>query len=384
MMVKQKIITIAHYSSLYGANRSLLALIEGTRDRLDWVVFCRGTPDNSGDLRSELLKLDVKCFTIPYRMDVYAKNESRLESKYFFFVEGIYNFFWALGISIYARIQDVKLIHTNSSATCLGAYVAFLSSRPHIWHFREFLTRDYGLSYKFGMRFLAYWANRAKAIVSISASIDKACVKDRGIHVPSFIIFNGVISEGGLPILAKKAIGTSIKLAIVGVLGSAKDQLEAIKAVQLLAIKGYNVILDVLGEAHGDYYQDLLLYVQSNGLADRVRFRGYVTNVKDIFSQADITIMCSKNEGMGRVTIESMAYGIPVVGFNEAGTAELIEDGTTGMLYDGNEVELAAAVEKLIVSDGLYQSIRENAYGTVKTKYTTEIYASNFVNALKS
>jgi glycosyltransferase involved in cell wall biosynthesis len=381
-MVKEKIITIAHYSSLYGANRSLLNLIEGTCGQLEWIVFCRSTPNNSGDLKSELIRLNVKCFIIPYRMDVYAKNESRLESKFFFFVEGCFNLFIAFWISIYARFQGVKLIHTNSSATCLGAYVAYLSSKPHIWHFREFLTRDYGLSYKFGMRYLAYWANRAKAIISISDSIDKACVKKRGIHAPSYIIFNGVISERELPALVEKGLGTSIKLAIVGVLGIAKDQLEAIKALQILVMKGYNVNLGVFGEAKGDYYQDLLLYVQSNRLTEYVDFRGYVTDVKEIFCQADITIMCSKNEGMGRVTIESMAYGTPVVGFNEAGTAELIEDGATGILYDGNEVNLAAAVEKLIIDEGLYRTIKNNAYQSVKNKYTIEIYASNFIKAI--
>jgi glycosyltransferase involved in cell wall biosynthesis len=381
-VARRKVISITHYTGLYGANRSLLNLIEGTRSELEWIVVCKGTANNSGDVRLELLKLNVKCFTVPFRIDVSENSKLVFTSKLLFFAEGCFNFLLALSVSIYARIKGISFIHTNSSATCFGAYIAFLSSLPHIWHFREFLNRDYGLTYKFGIRFLAYWANHAVKIVSISHSIDKACIKERGIHVPSYVIFNGVVFEREMQRLCAKKFGTAIKLVIVGVIDSAKDQMEAIKAVHLLALKGHHVILDVLGATTGVYYEALALYVKDNNLSDVIKFKGYVADVKLIFSEADIAIMCSKNEAMGRVTIESMAYGAPVVGYDEAGTSELIENGATGILYTGNEVDLAAAIETLFVDKKLYNRIRNNAHELVKNKYTVEIYASNFMRAI--
>ena len=46
--------------------------------------------------------------------------------------------------------------------------------------------------------------------------------------------------------------------------------------------------------------------------------------------------MSSKNEAFGKVTIEAMCAGCFVVGVNSGGTSEIISDGKTGILYNGN------------------------------------------------
>jgi glycosyltransferase involved in cell wall biosynthesis len=43
--------------------------------------------------------------------------------------------------------------------------------------------------------------------------------------------------------------------------------------------------------------------------------------------------MCSKNEAQGRVTVEAMFNGCPVIGYASAGTLEIIKDKENGFLY---------------------------------------------------
>jgi glycosyltransferase involved in cell wall biosynthesis len=51
--------------------------------------------------------------------------------------------------------------------------------------------------------------------------------------------------------------------------------------------------------------------------------------------------MCSKNEALGRVTIEAMSRGTPVIGFDNAGTSEIIKHAYNGFLYKEGASELS-------------------------------------------
>ncbi|MGN7205185.1 glycosyltransferase family 4 protein [Pedobacter sp. SAFR-022] len=382
-MPKIKILSVTHYSALYGANRSLLNLIEGTRDYVDWTVICRGGGGISGDIRQELARLHVKCYVLPFRVDIFLSKTARKNNSYVFAIELIYNMLFALLISAYARVKNIKFIHSNTTASCLGAYISFISRIPHLWHFREFLDKDYHHEYKFGFKYLAYWANKATYIISISKSIDAIAVKARGINARSQLIYNGVIGDQELPMLNIRKIGAVARLAIVGLIDKSKNQYEAILAVQTLTEKGITVTLDIIGEARGAYYMQLLEYVKQHDLENTVFFKGYKSSQSEIFSQIDITLMCSPNEAMGRVTVESMAHSTPVIGYNSAGTSELIEHGKSGLLYDGDAVELAAAIERLINDFPLYKYIVQNGYNKVKSELTVEHYAYQFLSLLR-
>ena len=88
--------------------------------------------------------------------------------------------------------------------------------------------------------------------------------------------------------------------------------------------------------------------IQKNNLSDKVEMLGYVNDPYAIHQKADAVLMCSKSEGMGRVTLEAMIFGNPVIGFNGGGTPELIEDGVDGFIYHTDENELAQKMEQLV------------------------------------
>jgi glycosyltransferase involved in cell wall biosynthesis len=64
--------------------------------------------------------------------------------------------------------------------------------------------------------------------------------------------------------------------------------------------------------------------------------------------RADVVLMCSRSEAFGRVTIEGMLAGKPVIGSRSGATPELIQDGVTGLIYEPrNYKQLAQKIEYL-------------------------------------
>jgi L-malate glycosyltransferase len=59
--------------------------------------------------------------------------------------------------------------------------------------------------------------------------------------------------------------------------------------------------------------------------------------------------MCSQFEALGRVTVEYMKAGIPVVGANAGSTSMLLEGDKYGLLYEaGNYVQLSERIRQLV------------------------------------
>lgn len=192
---------------------------------------------------------------------------------------------------------------------------------------------DYKLTYLLGEKAFRFWANKANAIICISKSIQKRRVLSKGITSKSVIIYNGLVNDQNKVAARIPSVKPTI-LGIVGVIDPAKNQLAAIKAVHELVKRGKLVILNVVGSVSSQpYFETLKDYVLEHGLGDYVDFTGFCKNVGAIFKSIDITLVCSPHEAFGRVTVESMMHGVPVVAYKSAGTVEIIEHEDTGLLY---------------------------------------------------
>src|SRR5207253_6420200 len=75
------------------------------------------------------------------------------------------------------------------------------------------------------------------------------------------------------------------------------------------------------------------------GIADAVRFLGYVAPVQEAIERAAIVVVPSMGEGFGMVALESMERSRPVIAAAIGGLGELVEDGVTGHLVPPGEAE---------------------------------------------
>ena len=104
------------------------------------------------------------------------------------------------------------------------------------------------------------------------------------------------------------------------------------------------------GTRPGDAYTDnIYALIAKHGLQDRFRAAGYVGDAVEIMSRIDVLVHPANEESFGRVVVEAMAAGLPVVGARGGGVAEIVDDGVTGLLCEpDNPREMAARIEQVI------------------------------------
>lgn len=87
------------------------------------------------------------------------------------------------------------------------------------------------------------------------------------------------------------------------------------------------------------------------GVADRVIFTGFSTSVETLLPALDLHLLLSHNEGFGIATIEAMACGVPVVGSDVPGTADILRDSRGGILVPRDDFETGLAQVSALLAD---------------------------------
>jgi glycosyltransferase involved in cell wall biosynthesis len=90
--------------------------------------------------------------------------------------------------------------------------------------------------------------------------------------------------------------------------------------------------------------------VAARGLARHVRFVGYTPAVADWYGAADAVVLASRNEGLARCMIESLARGTPVVSFDVCSAREILEQHRCGLV--ARQGDYAALVDAIVTLAG--------------------------------
>ena len=81
--------------------------------------------------------------------------------------------------------------------------------------------------------------------------------------------------------------------------------------------------------------------IARHGLAGALHATGYRTDADALLAAADIVTLSSREEGMGTVLLDAMAFGKPVVATRAGGIPEIIEDGDIGCAHTGRRCRRA-------------------------------------------
>ena len=112
---------------------------------------------------------------------------------------------------------------------------------------------------------------------------------------------------------------------------------------------------------------------------------GYVTDLSYVYQQSDIVITASMHEGLGRSTIEGMAYEKPVIGFNSGATPELIEDRQRGLLFNiPTAIALKEKMKQLHINPELRNKMGKNGRAFVEKHFLEEIFALQLHQLIQS
>lgn len=100
----------------------------------------------------------------------------------------------------------------------------------------------------------------------------------------------------------------------------------------------------------GDYRDHLEKLGATLGIADRVRFSGFISaeEKRDLLRRAWASVFASPKEGWGLTNLETAACGTPVIASDSPGLRESIVDGVTGVLVPhGDTTALANAMKQI-------------------------------------
>lgn len=159
-------------------------------------------------------------------------------------------------------------------------------------------------------------------------------------------------------------------MVIASRLDPQKGQELAIEALKIAIDKQRPFLLVIIGEntIGGKDIKTLLQEkVLSMNLSEYVRFLGFVENIFPYLESADAVLVPSYEETFGRVVIESMSVGTPVIASRSGGIPDLIEDQVDGLLHEKKSaVDLELKIHQLIQHPALQNKIRINSQ--VKSK----------------
>jgi len=365
-----KILFLSHYGAMLGANRSLLSLVQGLKTKgVEVLVYC----PKDGPFTAKLKELQIPFEIIPY------KNWANT-----FLLPG----FWLLPFRHFqnrrlmpALLEKVKtynpdIIHTNSSVLGVGAQIAETLQRPHVWHIREFGRLDYNLRFFPNLNNLHKWLAKATKIISISDVIKREVIGNN--DLPIELVFNGVAPAAHFqeftPDYGQTKSKQTVTFLLIGMLHPNKNQRLALQGFNIIAQKFPQARLLVVGAGRRLYERKLKHFCKSNNIESQVHFAGYLPQPKDAYLQSDVVLMVSKNEAMGRVTAEAMAYGRPVIGFKGGATPELIQHGHNGFLFENGAAGLAKYLQHFLEKPEDLKTMGENSFATAKEKFTIDKY----------
>ena len=227
--------------------------------------------------------------------------------------------------------------------------------------------------------------------ICISSAMFKYMNEIRGIPKSKMVVVhNGVDNpEVTIPLPWKNNIKNCFHCMQCGHLSIAKGQVESIRAIGELKRRGINdIYLHLAGTPaiqHGVSYKDTLdNMIKDLDLEKQVIFEGEVEDMKLLRKNMQLELICSVCEPFGRVTVEAMQMGIPVVGANTGGTLDIIIDGYNGLLYEqGNYVDLADKIERLYHDYDYAETLSDNCLEFTKTHFTMDQNVAEINQAIR-
>lgn len=103
-------------------------------------------------------------------------------------------------------------------------------------------------------------------------------------------------------------------------------------ALRTLRTQGKDAELVLVGD--GPQLGEARRVARERDVSDRVRFLGLRSDLAELLAPADLFCLASTEESFGLSALEAMSAGTAVLGTRVGGVAEVVVDGTTGVLVD--------------------------------------------------
>ncbi|MBE9198671.1 MULTISPECIES: glycosyltransferase family 4 protein [unclassified Nodularia (in: cyanobacteria)] len=266
--------------------------------------------------------------------------------------------------------KEYDLIYANTQkALVIGALASFLARRPLVYHLHDILCSQHFS--QTNLRIAVTLANRfASLVIANSQATQTAFIQAGGNAKLTEIVYNGFDCQNYQSAASEvKQLQQQLGLEGKFVVGHFS---------RLAPWKGQHILIAALSECppevtvilvgdalfgEQDYVQQLHEQVTSLKLENRVKFLGFRADVPQLMAACDLVAHTSTApEPFGRVIVEAMLCGTPVVAAKAGGAMELVEHGVNGYLVTPGEItELAQVINTCVAETEITATIANHA-----------------------
>jgi glycosyltransferase involved in cell wall biosynthesis len=233
------------------------------------------------------------------------------------------------------------------------------------------------------------WARAIQSCVCMTDAVRKHLL-GQGVRAPRMpVVYDGLDLEHFRPQRSAEEVRRELGFAptdlVIGMFGNIqpwKGQDVTLRAMAAVAREFPNLVCLLAGGVvrGAEWYQTSLEeFVRAHGLEGRVRFLGSRSDVPDLVNAIDVPVHASVTpEPFGRVLIEAMALGKPVVATAAGGPLEIVEPEHTGLLVrPGDDVEMAAVLRRLLGDPALRAAMGAAGSRRAREHFSLESFARN-------
>ncbi|MEA5583395.1 glycosyltransferase family 4 protein [Nodularia harveyana UHCC-0300] len=281
-------------------------------------------------------------------------------------------------IKVVKIAQEYDIIYANTQkAFVIGALASFLSGRPLVYHLHDILSSEHFS--QTNLRIAITLANGfATLVIANSQASQTAFIQGGGNAKLTEIVYNGFDCQKYQTAESEVAkIRQDLDLEGKFVVGHFS---------RLAPWKGQHILIQALSECppevtvilvgdalfgEQDYVQQLHEQVKEMGLESRVKFLGFREDIPQLMASCDLVAHTSTSpEPFGRVIVEAMLCGKPVVAAEAGGAMELVENGVNGFLVTpGESGELAEVINICVRERDMIASMADHARAIASQRF---------------
>jgi len=279
--------------------------------------------------------------------------------------------------------EAIDLVHHNN--TLSGNRATVMAGRmiglPQVCHVRMLRRLS------FIERFMVRWVD---AFIYISSAVEQTYLgqgvpaeKGRVVHNP-VDVERFAQADGAAELRADLGVGEADPLiSNVGRLDWWKGHDDFLHAVAEVARSHPDVKALIVGAPGSTaisraYYRRLQRLVVDLELSEHVIFTGFRADVPRIMAASDVVVhSASQPEPLGRVVIEAMAAGRPVVATAAGGVLDIVQDGVTGLLVPPKDATaMARAIQRLLEDREWANTVAQRAQQHAREHFSIDRYAA--------
>lgn len=271
---------------------------------------------------------------------------------------GLYDYYYGIekldAASIKAAVDKFHptVVHAHDFTASVLCSLALKGSVPIVSHLhnnppwiKQLNIKSF--SYLFACKFFNH-------ILMVSDAVRDEYRYTEKIKCPITIVGNPFSVDGVTSQVDKNADSADLTsdILFVGRLVEQKDPLCFAEIAKELINSGLINTARVIGD--GELYSSLEGFITENHLEGKLILEGFKKNSYDYMANTKIQIMPSKWEGFGLVALEAMSLGRPVLGTQNGGLKNIIDD-SCGSICSSTSEYIAAAKE-LLTNQQLYEA----------------------------